>query len=101
MKILSKRNNKALQSGNKLFVGYLPAGYPNLEEFKSIIKKCDTAGVDILEVGYPASFPFADGEIIKRANSLVDHKSVKTFHIGNKLEKQCKYQYGLWDILQT
>ena len=77
MKILSKRNKKALQSGNKLFIGYLPAGYPNLEEFKSIIKKCNVAGVDILEIGYPASSPFADGEVIQKANSLVDHESVK------------------------
>ncbi len=94
MKILSKRNKKALQSRNKLFIGYLPAGYPNLEEFKLIIKKCNIAGVDILEIGYPASSPFADGEVIQKANSLVDHESVKNISYWKQIRQTV--QMPIW-----
>lgn len=54
------------------FVGYLTAGYPDRESFFRIVKGCEETGLQILEIGYPSENPYADGEIIRRAHSVVD-----------------------------
>jgi len=74
--IQSKRNQKALHKG-KLLVGYLLAGYPDRESFLDVVKGCESAGVDIFEIGFPAGNPIYDGDIIKRAQQKVD-KSICT-----------------------
>lgn len=54
------------------FVGYLTAGYPDRESFFRIARRCEEEGLHIFEIGFPASDPYADGEIIRHAHSVVD-----------------------------
>ena len=55
-----------------LFVGYLVAGYPSREESLRVIRDCCAAGLDILELGFPASDASLDGEVIRTAQAQVD-----------------------------
>lgn len=70
--ILSKRNLNAIKEGEKLLVGYLVGGYPNKDIFLKLLNNCETAGVDIFEIGFPSLNPHSDGEIIRNAHGLVD-----------------------------
>jgi len=48
---------------------YFTAGFPELNDTKTIIKELDQAGVDLIELGMPYSDPLADGETIQRSSS--------------------------------
>lgn len=72
-KIVSKRNLKIVEKGRKLLVGYLLAGYPGKESFLRVVAKCEEAGVDIFEIGFPSSDPAYDGEVIRNAHQIVDN----------------------------
>ena len=67
MKTLYSGKNVQAMKNHKVFIGFLPAAYPNTESFLEIIKNCEACGVDIFEFGYPPQNPFADGEVIKKA----------------------------------
>lgn len=71
-KIVSSRNISVIKDGKKLLVGYLLAGYPQSDSFLKIISDCEAAGVDIFEIGFPSADPLSDGEVIKKAHSMVD-----------------------------
>ena len=71
IKLASKQNLFSLEK-RKLTIGYLLAGYPEKDEFTKIIKHCESAGLDVFEIGFPSGNPIADGEVIKRAHGTVD-----------------------------
>jgi tryptophan synthase alpha chain len=71
-KILAKHNIDAIKDGKRLLVGYLVAGYPGKESFLNLISKCEAAGVDIFEIGFPSADPASDGEVIRNAHQMVD-----------------------------
>ncbi|NBO46141.1 MAG: tryptophan synthase subunit alpha [Actinobacteria bacterium] len=48
-------------------IGYLPAGYPNVEQSVALVEAMVAGGVDIVEVGMPYSDPVMDGPVIQRA----------------------------------
>ena len=66
--------------GRKNLVGYITAGYPNIETTENIIYKMVDGGVDLLEIGIPFSDPNAEGEILHNAN-------LKSLENGMRLEK--------------
>lgn len=70
--INSWRNREAITEKGRLLIGYLLAGYPSREDSFLQIQNCDIAGLDVFEIGYPASDPASDGEVIRRAHRLVD-----------------------------
>ncbi|NCT08879.1 MAG: tryptophan synthase subunit alpha [Flavobacteriia bacterium] len=47
---------------------YFTAGFPNLEDTKSVIQELEKAGVDFIEVGLPYSDPLADGPTIQNSS---------------------------------
>ena len=47
---------------------YFTAGFPNLEDTKSVIQELENAGVDFIEVGLPYSDPLADGPTIQNSS---------------------------------
>jgi tryptophan synthase alpha chain len=47
---------------------YFTAGFPNLEDTKTIIQELEKAGVDFIEVGLPYSDPLADGPTIQNSS---------------------------------
>ena len=57
------------KSGNILSV-YFTAGYPNLNDTRTIIKALADNGADIIEVGMPFSDPLADGPVIQKSNDI-------------------------------
>ncbi|MEI6873541.1 MAG: tryptophan synthase subunit alpha [Spirochaetota bacterium] len=48
-------------------IGYLPALWPSPRGFSELAEAAFDAGMDALEVGFPASDPFLDGEVIRKA----------------------------------
>ncbi len=48
-------------------VGYLPGGYPSVEESRELFAAMLEAGCDLIEVGLPYSDPVLDGPTIQRA----------------------------------
>lgn len=67
------------QENRAALIGYMPAGFPNLEASKKIISAMVEGGVDIVEVGYPYSDPVMDGPIIQEAAEIAlrNHTSLR------------------------
>ncbi|MFC7356816.1 tryptophan synthase subunit alpha [Jejudonia soesokkakensis] len=63
------RINKRVQEDKKLLSIYFTAGYPNLNDTVSIIKKLENSGVDMIEIGLPFSDPLADGPTIQASST--------------------------------
>ena len=53
--------------GRAALIGYLPAGYPTVEDGIAAMTAMVEAGVDIVEVGLPYSDPLMDGPTIQAA----------------------------------
>jgi tryptophan synthase alpha chain len=53
--------------GRAALVGYLPAGFPDIETSVAAMKAMVDGGVDVIEVGLPYSDPVMDGPTIQRA----------------------------------
>ena len=58
---LKRRKEKAL-------IAYLTAGYPTAGMLPALVKACEEAGVDLVELGVPFSDPLADGPTIQAAS---------------------------------
>lgn len=54
--------------GRKGLVGYLTAGYPDLETSEARVREAIDNGLDVLELGIPFSDPTADGPTIQAAS---------------------------------
>jgi tryptophan synthase alpha chain len=58
---------KAHAEGRAALIGYLPAGFPSVEESIEAMTAMVAAGCDAIEVGLPYSDPTLDGPTIQRA----------------------------------
>jgi len=65
--ILQDKIRQAVSQGRKALIPYLPAGFPDLEEFWNEIQTMDQAGADIIEIGVPFTDPVADGPVVEQA----------------------------------
>jgi tryptophan synthase alpha chain len=68
MKRIEQKFKELKKKGEKALVGYITAGYPNMETTRLLIHALERAGVDVLEVGVPFSDPTADGPVIQEAS---------------------------------
>ncbi|MFS3130292.1 tryptophan synthase subunit alpha [Nocardioides sp. Bht2] len=59
--------DKARAEGRAALVGYLPAGFPDIDGSIEAIKTMVSAGVDVVEIGLPYSDPVMDGPTIQAA----------------------------------
>jgi tryptophan synthase alpha chain len=57
----------ARSAGRSALVGYLPAGYPSVDDSAAALVAMVEAGVDVVEVGLPYSDPLMDGPTIQAA----------------------------------
>ena len=57
----------AREEGRAALIGYLPAGFPDLEVSIEAMLAMVDGGVDVLEIGIPYSDPLMDGPVIQRA----------------------------------
>lgn len=69
---------------NKKIIPVLIAGYPSLDEFKSILKKLDEH-VDTMVISMPFADSIIEGETIYEANNLVLAKGISIDDIFNSL----------------
>jgi tryptophan synthase alpha subunit len=74
MRSLSDAFEYAKQEGRLAFIGYLPSGYPTPDEFVRCVIAAGKAGMDILEIGLPASDPKYDGDVIRKAHETLYHR---------------------------
>ena len=79
------------QNGEKTNIGYVVAGYPNLEFTKKFLENLDKTSIDILEVGVPYSDPLADGKLISEASFAASEAGVTTdtvFDLINEVKEK-------------
>ena len=82
---------KKKQNGEKTNIGYVVAGYPNLEFTKNFLENLDKTSIDILEVGVPYSDPLADGKLITEASFTASEAGVTTdtvFDLINEVKEK-------------
>lgn len=60
----------AQESGRKLFIPYITAGYPRREDTVPILLAAEAGGADLIEIGVPFTDPLADGATIQHANQV-------------------------------
>lgn len=58
---------EAREAGRAALIGYLPAGFPDVESSVRVIQAMVEGGCDVIEVGLPYSDPMMDGPTIQRA----------------------------------
>lgn len=77
---MNNRINKLFQEKKERVLSvYFTAGYPELDDTKTIIQELVKNGVDLIEVGMPFSDPVADGPVIQQSSlvALNNGMSVK------------------------
>jgi tryptophan synthase alpha chain len=57
----------AFEHDRAALIGYLPAGFPDVDGGIAAIRTMIDAGVDAVEIGFPYSDPVMDGPVIQRA----------------------------------
>lgn len=60
---------EATAAGRGVLVGYLPAGFPTVDESIEAVVALAEGGADIIELGVPYSDPVMDGVVIQRATN--------------------------------
>ena len=61
---------QARRDGRKLFIPYITAGYPTMQETVPFLLAAEAGGADIIELGVPFTDPLADGATIQHANTI-------------------------------
>jgi tryptophan synthase alpha chain len=64
---LSEVFDQARAEGRGALVGYLPAGYPTVDDSAELLNGMIEAGCDLVEIGVPYSDPVMDGPVIQAA----------------------------------
>lgn len=60
--------DKAKEQGKVGLIPFLPAGYPNRDQFWKELEQLDAAGASVIEIGMPFSDPVADGPVVEKAS---------------------------------
>ncbi|QGY38838.1 tryptophan synthase subunit alpha [Pseudodesulfovibrio cashew] len=59
---------EAKSKGKVGLIPFLPAGFPNREQFWKELEQLDKAGASVIEIGMPFSDPVADGPVVEKAS---------------------------------
>jgi tryptophan synthase alpha chain len=62
------RIESVFKNGHKALIGYVTAGYPDINATPRIVNALAESGCDIIELGIPFSDPLADGATIQKAS---------------------------------
>jgi tryptophan synthase alpha chain len=76
----------AKAEGRAALIGYLPAGFPDVEGSTKIMRAMVEAGCDIIEVGLPYSDPVMDGPTIQAAAQQALDGGVRTSDVLRTVE---------------
>ena len=77
---------KARADGRAALVGYLPAGFPDVEGGIDALRAMVDAGCDVIEVGLPYSDPVMDGPTIQAAAQQALDGGVRTADVLRTVE---------------
>ena len=78
--------DKARAEGRAALVGYLPAGFPDVDGGIDAIRAMVDAGCDVIEVGLPYSDPVMDGPTIQAAAQQALDGGVRTRDVLRTVE---------------
>ncbi|MEV0648712.1 tryptophan synthase subunit alpha [Phytomonospora sp. NPDC050363] len=77
---------KIRAAGHSALVGYLPAGFPTVEDATKAARAMVEAGADIVEIGFPYSDPVMDGPVIQRAAEQALAKGLRSADVLRTVE---------------
>ena len=77
---------QAKAEGRAALVGYLPAGYPDVQGGIDALRAMVDAGCDVIEIGLPYSDPVMDGPIIQAAAQQALEGGVRTKDVLRTVE---------------
>jgi tryptophan synthase alpha chain len=77
---------KARAEGRAALVGYLPAGFPDVDGGIAALRAMVDAGCDVVEVGLPYSDPVMDGPTIQAAAQQALERGVRTADVLRTVE---------------
>jgi tryptophan synthase alpha chain len=80
------RIDQKFRDNRKLLSIYFSAGHPNLEDTVPILKKLESSGVDMVEIGLPFSDPLADGPTIQKSSTQALRNGMTTDKLFSQLE---------------
>lgn len=78
--------DKARAEGRAALVGYLPAGFPDVDGSIAALKAMVDAGCDVIEIGLPYSDPVMDGPTIQAAAQQALEGGVRTSDVLRTVE---------------
>ena len=87
-------------------IGYLPAGFPNVDDSVEIFQTMLDTGVDLLEVGLPYSDPLMDGPAIQKSVEIALECGVTTADVLNVVDRltpaegQAVYVMSYWNPIE-
>lgn len=81
-----KEDDHSSGAAGKLLSIYFTAGYPNLDDTATIIKKLEESGVDMIEIGLPFSDPLADGPTIQASSTQALKNGMTSEVLFNQLK---------------
>lgn len=77
---------KASAEGRAALVGYLPAGFPDVEGGIEALRTMVAAGCDVIEIGLPYSDPVMDGPTIQAAAQQALERGVRVADVLRTVE---------------
>ena len=80
------RISHKLQENKKLLSIYFTAGYPQLDDTKTILEQLEKSGVDLVEIGLPFSDPLADGPTIQASSTQALQNGMTTKKLFEQLQ---------------
>ena len=84
---MTKSISEIFEAKEKVNIGYIVAGYPNLSFTEEFLRNLDQSALDMLEIGIPYSDPLADGKLIAEASFAASQAGVTTDVVFDLLEK--------------
>ncbi len=79
---------QANKQGRKAVIPFITAGFPDPENFWTVLKDIDASGVDVIEIGVPFSDPVADGPVIEDASRKAIARGVSLAWILDGLKER-------------
>ncbi|GAA4095931.1 tryptophan synthase subunit alpha [Nocardioides kongjuensis] len=86
MSTTSTAFEKARAEDRAALVGYLPAGFPDVEASIAALRTMVAAGCDVIEIGLPYSDPVMDGPIIQAAAQQALDAGIRTTDVLRVVE---------------
>lgn len=96
MNPMQKKIEEAKARGKVGLIPFLPAGFPNREQFWKELEQLDAAGASVIEIGMPFSDPVADGPVVEKASlKCLDDGINLTWIMDGLKERKGKFKAAL------